>query len=80
MNKNHFISFIIAIIATSLLTQCRMQDKNGLSEDVLPPTPDYNDTTQWYITDRNGGADLFYIISTETGDYALDGEEYSLYG
>ena len=76
MNKNHFISFIIAIIATGLLTQCRMQDKNRLSEDVLPPTPDYSDTSQWYVTDRSGEADLFYIISTETGDYALDGEEY----
>lgn len=54
-----------------------MQPKNNLSEDNLPPVPDYNDTTQWYVTDRQGDADLFYIISTETGDYVFeDGKEY----
>ena len=66
----------MAVFTISLLTQCRMQHKDGLSEDMLPPTPDYCDTTQWYVTDRSGEADVFYIISTETGDYALDGKEY----
>ena len=37
--------------------------------DFLPSKPNYADTTQWYISDRNSDADLFYIISTETGDY-----------
>ena len=84
MNKKQFIPFfikqflpfIIVVIAFGLFTQCRMQHKDGLSEDTLPPTPDYSDTTQWYVTDRSGEADVFYIISTETGDYALDGKEY----
>ena len=76
MNRNFCVSFIIAIITVTLLTQCRMQNKNGLPEDTLPPTPDYSDTTQWYVTDRSGEADVFYIISTETGDYTLDGKEY----
>lgn len=33
----------------------------------LPPVPDYSDSTQWFIRQRGGEADLFYIISTETG-------------
>ena len=37
----------------------------------LPPVPDYTDSTQWYIVDRGGEADLFYIISTETGDHMM---------
>lgn len=37
--------------------------------DFLPSKPNYADTTQWYISDKNSDADLFYIISTETGDY-----------
>ena len=28
----------------------------------LPPVPDYADSTQWFIADRGGEADLFYII------------------
>ena len=36
-----------------------------------PSAPDYADTTQWYITDRQGEADVFYIISTETGDHMI---------
>ena len=35
----------------------------------IPPTPNYTDLTQWYITDRSADVDIFYIISTETGDY-----------
>ena len=27
----------------------------------LPPEPDYADSTQWYMVDRGGEADLFYI-------------------
>ena len=77
MNKKPYTPFIIAILAVGLLALCRMQDKNRLTEDVLPPTPDYSDTTQWYVSDRQGEADVFYIISTETGDYTLDdGKEY----
>ncbi len=42
----------------------------------LPPSPDYADTTQWYVMERGGAADLFYIISTETGDYTRGGVSY----
>ena len=40
----------------------------------LPPEPDYTDSTQWYMVDRGGEADLFYIISTETGDHMMGGD------
>ena len=39
--------------------------------DWQPTAPDYADSSQWYSCFRHGEADLFYIISTETGDYAL---------
>ena len=38
---------------------------------AIPKEPDYQDSTQWYIANRQAGADVFYIISTETGDYVL---------
>ena len=37
--------------------------------EPIPQAPDYGDTTQWYKTWRQGVADVFYILSTETGDY-----------
>lgn len=40
----------------------------------LPQEPDYSDSTQWYVKDRGGVADLFYIVSTETGDYVRNGD------
>ena len=46
----------------------------GDRDDVvgpLPPVPVYADSTQWYIVDRGGEADLFYVISTETGDHMM---------
>ena len=42
--------------------------KNNTATDI-PPQPKYQDTTQWYISDRKADVDIFYIISTETGDY-----------
>ena len=37
----------------------------------LPRVPDYADPSQWFIRDRGGSADLFYVISTETGDHMM---------
>lgn len=37
----------------------------------IPTAPDYADSTQWFIRDRGGEADLFYFISTETGDHMM---------
>ena len=40
----------------------------------IPTEPVYADLSQWFIRDRGGKADLFYIISTETGDHLMDGD------
>ncbi|MCR4584023.1 MAG: DUF3089 domain-containing protein [Prevotella sp.] len=40
-------------------------------EGPVPPPPDYADSSQWFIRDRQGVADVFYIISTETGDHMI---------
>jgi len=53
-------------------TACQPQRKGGT---VTPAEPDYQDPSQWYATDRGAAADVFYILSTETGDYKLPGGE-----
>ena len=60
----------IAIVLPIAWTSC--QQRKTISV-LVPEEPDYQDTTQWYITDRQAAADVFYIISTETGDYVLPG-------
>ena len=35
----------------------------------IPRKPVYDDANQWFIRNRHAEADLFYIISTETGDH-----------
>lgn len=42
--------------------------------NVVPAEPDYGDTSQWYIADRGAEADVFYIVSTECGDYTVGGK------
>ena len=54
MKKELFAPFLIAFLAVGLFSQCRMQKKNMLAEDALPPTPEYNDTTQWYALTVKG--------------------------
>lgn len=43
------------------------QESEPLVAGLVPPAPDYADSTQWFIRDRGADVDLFYIISTETG-------------
>lgn len=40
----------------------------------IPLKPHYEDSSQWYIQDRGGVADIFYVISTETGDHLIGGD------
>ncbi len=64
---------IYAAVATvGLLFSCQSEQALHTS---LPTEPDYQDSTQWYISDRQAEADVFYIISTETGDYKLPNGE-----
>lgn len=44
--------------------------------DVVPTEPNYGDSTQWYVADRGAAVDVFYIVSTECGDYCIDGRTY----
>lgn len=55
-----------------LLSSCH---NHGLKKgaEFIPPVPDYADSTQWYSVDRQAAVDLFYIVSTETGDYTVAG-------
>lgn len=66
---------LIATLACllGLLAQCQSPQRG---QEALPQAPNYDDASQWYISDRQSQADVFYIISTETGDYTLDGVPY----
>ena len=66
------ILWLLMTVWVLILAGCN----NEASDKSIPKSPDYTDTLQWYHTDRDGVADIFYIISTETGDYTLtDGTE-----
>lgn len=56
-----------ALLLVLAVVSCRRANKAPVVE--IPQEPDYADTSQWFIVDRNSGVDLFYVISTETGDY-----------
>lgn len=44
--------------------------------ETFPRPPDYADSTQWYVSDRQAAVDIFYVVSTETGDYEECGTPY----
>ena len=58
---------------------CASCQKKMVESEWIPAVPDYQDSTQWYITNRDAAADVFYIISTETGDYKLSTGETCYY-
>lgn len=60
-------SLLVALVACGLCASCQRK----MESEWIPAVPDYQDSTQWYITNRDAAADVFYIISTETGDYLL---------
>ena len=57
-----------------LLLLSSWDDGKGSLIGPIPPEPVYADSSQWFIRDRGGKADLFYIISTETGDHLMNGD------
>lgn len=61
-----------------MITACGNKTLSVENERV-PDAPDYQDSSQWYVTDRQASADVFYIISTETGDYMLPNGEIGHY-
>lgn len=65
IEKSLFVLFAFCLVFVC----CRHSQK----EAGIPAAPDYADSTQWYISDRGAGVDIFYITSTESGDYIVDG-------
>lgn len=59
---------IYAFALSVLMVSCQTKQTNSES---IPAEPNYQDSTQWYVSYRQAAADIFYIISTETGDYML---------
>ena len=72
---------IVALTAMLCLVQCAQVRTVSVSPvGYVPASPDYKDSAQWYINYRNADADIFYIISTEVGDYFLpDGQMCHFY-
>ena len=70
----YFVKHIVAAgLLCFLCLGCRSSRAPEVLSEVLPAVPDYSDTTQWYTVDRQAAVDLFYVVSTETGDYTVDG-------
>ncbi len=64
-------SAFLILIGTMMVLSLSSWEDNGRTVGPLPPAPLYSDSTQWFICDRMGEADLFYIISTETADHLM---------
>lgn len=65
--KNFRATMLLPLMAGLLaLTACSTRQ---MADGYIPAEPNYGEASQWYITDRQGEADIFYVISTETGDY-----------
>lgn len=65
---------LVYYIVMAFLPVFLLSSWDSKSCDVIgpvPAAPDYADSSQWFIRQRGGEADLFYIISTETGDHMV---------
>ena len=60
-----------SLVILLILSLCSWSGDDHAVIGPVPVAPDYTDSTQWYIRDRGGAADLFYIVSTETGDHMM---------
>lgn len=69
MNKRIVLQVIGIVL---LMVSCR-QDRISVAVEATPKAPNYVEESQWYISNRQGDVDIFYIISTETGDYSREG-------
>ena len=55
---------LLFALAVVMLAACAR--KTG---EAVPAAPDYTLGSEWYIVDRGGAVDLFYVSSTETMDW-----------
>ena len=58
------------LLATAVAATFLSWEKDG----PLPPEPDYAQASQWYMKQKGGAVDLFYIISTEVSDDVQGGD------
>lgn len=70
--KKLFNTLQLWLLAT-VIVSCSATSPSDINGELLPTQPAYADTSQWYIASRGADVDLFYIISTETGDYKQPG-------
>lgn len=74
-----FVFLLVIGFCGIMWTGCRTQSYGlgmepysvPMNQGPIPSAPDYADFTQWFIRNRGSEADLFYIISTETGDHMV---------
>ena len=71
INKVRYSFLALVLVGLTLILSSWNDEERRKVMGPLPPVPDYADSTQWYMVDRGGEADLFYIISTETGDHMI---------
>ena len=55
-----------------LILSCCIFGVSCAKDKSVPKAPVYSDMTQWYVSERGADADMFYVISTEIGDYQLE--------
>ena len=74
MRSRQKTAFVILLAVALSLIFSAWDDGRGDLIGPIPLKPLYDDPTQWYIEDRGAEVDLFYIISTETGDHLIGGD------
>ena len=67
--RNSFLTLVY--VGLTLALSSWNDGERRFDSGPLPPVPDYADSTQWFMINRGGEADLFYIISTETDDHMV---------
>ena len=72
--KKSALTLLAGLFIPLLLFSWDKGDGDFTGLGPLPPEPDYSDSCQWFIRDRGACADIFYIISTETGQHLQDGD------
>lgn len=55
---------LLFAFAVVLLAACARKTR-----EAVPEAPDYALESEWYMVDRGGAVDLFYVSSTETADW-----------
>jgi len=71
INKLRYSFLSLVFIGLTLVFSSWNDEGRRAVIGPLPAAPDYADSSQWFMVERNGEADLFYIISTETGDHMM---------